>query len=77
MFNFAVLYKAKLIELISKVKIGYRASLKGDHVNSSKKLGIFEDLFYEESEKSLINKNDFCHDLSIMKQKRNLRKICG
>ena len=50
---------------------------KGDHVNSSKKLGIFEDLFYEESEKSLINKNDFCHDLSIMKQKRNLRKICG
>ena len=37
------------------------------HVNSSKKLWIFKDLYHEESEKSFIKKNDFFHDLSIKK----------
>ena len=37
------------------------------HVNTSKKLSIFKALYYEESEKSLIKKNDFFHDLSIKK----------
>ena len=37
------------------------------HVNSSKKLWILKDLYYEEGEKSFIKKNDFFHDLSIKK----------